>query len=316
MSYLIVLRRVRVENANCVAGLTYGFPAITHFLGYTHALSRRLQITHGLSLDGCAVISHHFQHHMYSSGWDNQFALTRNPLTKEAKTAAFNEEGRMHMTVSLLIECHGSIPNGDEGLQALSQHLQTQCQTLRLAGGIITKIEKVDVMTYPLSADALRRLICQHLPSFALQDRSALLVEHLADLRTSRPEAQMLDAWLDFAALKRGAVKEPESGKVDWRYLMKPAKGYLVPLLTGYQRISPLYEPGEVNNTRDAETPFCFAEAVYGVGEWRGLHHIHDLSDLLWRYRVTEEGYYCCGSQTATLIQPDESADEIEEIIY
>lgn len=316
MGYLIVLRRVRVENANCVAGLTYGFPAITHFLGYTHALSRRIQQSHNLSLDGCTVISHHFQHHTHSSGWDHQFALTRNPLTKEAKTAAFNEEGRMHMTVSLMIECNGTIANGDDGLNALAQHLQTQCQTLRLAGGIITDIEKVEVMSYPLNADALRRLICQHLPSFVLLDRSALLASHLADLRTTQPEAQMLDAWLDFAALKRAAVKDPENGKVEWRYLSKPAKRYLVPLLTGYQRISPLYEPGEVSHTRDTETPFCFAEAVYGVGEWRGLHHFHDLSSLMWRYRVTEQGYYCCGSQTASLIQPDESTDEIEEIIY
>ncbi|HHH1607741.1 TPA: type I-F CRISPR-associated protein Csy2, partial [Yersinia enterocolitica] len=39
MSYLIVLRHVQVENANAISGLTYGFPAMTHFLGYTHALS-------------------------------------------------------------------------------------------------------------------------------------------------------------------------------------------------------------------------------------------------------------------------------------
>jgi CRISPR-associated protein Csy2 len=55
MSSLILLRRVRVENANAIAGLTYGFPAITHFLGFSHALSRRLTETHGLRIDGCAV---------------------------------------------------------------------------------------------------------------------------------------------------------------------------------------------------------------------------------------------------------------------
>jgi CRISPR-associated protein Csy2 len=34
MSSLILLRRMKVENANAIAGLTYGFPAITHFLGF------------------------------------------------------------------------------------------------------------------------------------------------------------------------------------------------------------------------------------------------------------------------------------------
>lgn len=116
MSHVIVLRHLQVENANAVAGLTYGFPAISHFLGYVHALSRKLQASHGLTLGGCGVICHRRQIHAHSSGRDYQFALTRNPLTKEAKTAAFNEEGRMHMTVSLVIECAGEIANGDIGL--------------------------------------------------------------------------------------------------------------------------------------------------------------------------------------------------------
>lgn len=31
MSYLLLLPYIRIENANAVAGLTWGFPAITHF---------------------------------------------------------------------------------------------------------------------------------------------------------------------------------------------------------------------------------------------------------------------------------------------
>jgi len=71
MSSLIIMRKMRIENANAVAGLTWGFPAITHFLGFTHALSRQLQQSHGLSLDGCGVICHQQQVHAYSSGWDH-----------------------------------------------------------------------------------------------------------------------------------------------------------------------------------------------------------------------------------------------------
>lgn len=123
MSSLILLRRIRVENANAIAGLTYGFPAITHFLGFSHALSRKLTETHGLKIDGCAVVSHEHQIHAHTSGRDYQFALTRNPLTRDAKTASFNEEGRMHMTVSLLLECHGEIPNGEYGQRDLAEHL-------------------------------------------------------------------------------------------------------------------------------------------------------------------------------------------------
>lgn len=306
MSYLIVLRHLRVENANAVAGLTYGFPAISHFLGYVHALSRKLQTSHGVTLGGCAVICHQRQVHAHPSGRDNVFALTRNPLTKEAKTAAFNEEGRMHMTVSLLIECHGEIGNGDIGLDQLQTHLQTLCQTQKLAGGSITHLRAVSVVAYPQQEDAVRRLMYRLLPGFVLLDRSPLLVTHFNALKAQRHDAEMIDAWLDFAALKMQAVAlDEEKQAARWEYVPKPQPGYLVPLMTGYQRVSPLYVAGEVLNTRDTQTPFCFAEAVYGIGEWRGLHRIRDLAPLFWHYQTTPNGYYCQARQHDGLLDDE-----------
>ena len=292
MSNLIILPWLEVENANAVAGLTWGFPAITHFLGYTHALSRKLQVTHGLRLEGCGVICHQHQVHAYSSGRDYQFALTRNPLTREAKTASFNEEGRMHMTVSLVMECHGEITNGDVGMRDLADHLHTLCQTQKLAGGSITELRRVQVF----SAANLKTKLYGLMPGFVLHDRSPWLEEHYQTLKQHNPDAEMIDAWLDFAALKMAAKESEASAEnVIWGYLKKPQTGYLVPLMVGWQRISPLYEPGRVANARDDESPFCFAEAVYGVGEWRGVHHIKMADELLWRYRTTDTGYYCCG---------------------
>lgn len=301
MSTLILLRRVRVENANAIAGVTWGFPAITHFLGFTHALSRRLSETEGLTLGGCAVISHEHQLHAHTSGRDYQLALTRNPLTREGKTASFNEEGRMHMTVSLLLECHGEIPNGEYGQRALSELLMKLCPTLRLAGGIIVSIQEISVMDAPADDRDMARLQWRLMPGFVLRDRSAWLTEHHQSLREQDPDATLLDAWLDFAALKM-AAETPEEGEIkegdpaSWHYVPKPQPGYLVPLMTGYQRISPLYAPGIVANTRDAQTPFAFTEAVYGIGEWCGLHRISSLEEIFWRYRTTETGYYCQGA--------------------
>ena len=301
MSSLILLRRVRVENANAIAGLTWGFPAITHFLGFAHALSRRLTETHGLRIEGCAVVSHEHQILAHTSGRDYQFALTRNPLTREAKTASFNEEGRMHMTVSLLLECHGEIPNGEYGQRDLAEYLSQVCPTLRLAGGIVVDIETITVMAMPSTDREMRRLQWQLMPGFALRDRSSWLVQHYQTLLENHPDATLLDAWLDFATLKIQA-EMPESGNLregepaDWHVVPKPNPGYLVPLMTGYQRISELYAPGVVENARDAETPFAFTEAVYGVGEWCGLHRIRSLDEIFWRYRTTETGYYCQGA--------------------
>lgn len=292
MRNAIILNRLSIENANAVAGLTWGFPAITHFLGYVHALTRKLETTHGLRLEGCGVICHQHQVHAYTSGRDYQFALTRNPLTREGKTASFNEEGRMHLTVSLVIECHGEIPNGDIGMHELAQHLQHLCQTHKLAGGTITGIHK----THVCSMDHLKSLLYMLMPGFVLRDRSAWLDAHYQTLKHTQPDAEMIDAWLNFAALKMIAQEvESPADDANWRYEKKPQPGYLVPLMTGWQRISPLYAAGQVTNARDSETPFCFAEAVYGIGEWCGVHRIKEPDDIFWRYHATETGYYCRG---------------------
>ncbi|MEC5344363.1 type I-F CRISPR-associated protein Csy2 [Brenneria populi] len=316
MSSLIILRHVRVENANAIAGLTYGFPAITHFLGYTHALSRRLRQSHRLTLHGCGVICHQQQIHAYGSSWERVFALTRNPLTKEAKTAAFNEEGRMHMTVSLLIECRGAIADGDEGARVLAERLSTLCVNQRLAGGIITEIGKIDVMTFPSNEAQTRNVMRRLLPGYVLLDRRELLKNHFEQLKRANPDAEMIDAWLDFSALKMAAAEDNpnvDSEQVDWRYLPKPAPGYLVPLMTGYRAISPLYAAGEVDKTRDATTPFCFAESIYGIGEWRGAHRIDDLQAVLWHYDYHEGWYQCCSKRAAVPETYDDQFNDDDE---
>lgn len=313
MSYLIVLSHLRVENANAISGLTYGFPAITHFLGYTHALSRKVQQSHGLRFTGCGVVchQHQIQAHQATEYSDSYFALTRNPLTREAKTAPFNEEGRMHMTVTLFIECEGSIAYGDSGASELAQHLQSLCVMQRLAGGTVLSLKTVRVMAMPVNAGELetftRREMYRALPGFALVDRSELLAQRFAKRREQDPQAEMIDAWLDFASITYRA-EPPEDNLSEWRYQPKPAKGYLVPLMVGYSAISPLYSPGEVAKARDMGLPFRFAEAAYGVGEWRSPHRVMNIHHLLWRYPNSEENYICSHArplQEADLTQQD-----------
>lgn len=298
MSALIILRHIRVENANAIAGLTYGFPAISHFLGYTHALSRKLQQSHGLTLDGCGVVCHKHQLHAHQSGWDRGFALTRNPLTKDASTAPFNEEGRMHMTVSLLIECTGVIADGDEGASAFAHHLKSLCVGQKLAGGSIIDIRNISVIAFPETQQQIRALMYRLLPGYVLVDRSPYLQQQLNKLKQNNPQAEMIDAWLDFCALKMHAVKteETESNTITWDYLPKPEPGYLVPLTTGYRAISSRYQAGEVEKSRDPRMPFCFVEALYGLGEWRGAHRIHDIQEILWRYDNHSGLYFCHSS--------------------
>jgi CRISPR-associated protein Csy2 len=318
MTSLLILKRMQVQNANAIAGLTWGFPGISNFLGFTHALSRFVTQKQGVSLGGCAVICHHHQVQAYQpAGYGEYvFALTRNPLTKEGSTAPFNEEGRMHMEVSLVIECNFSLEDIDfdtgsdaEDKALLIQQITQKALTQRVAGGMIQHIEGVALVALPEVTEerdkAFRKAMLSLLPGFMLVDRSELLADHFAALKQQRPEVELIDAWLDFAAIKYRAhtaaeAKEgetPDEGTpADWSRVEKPAGGWLVPITTGYKAISPLYEPGEVANTRDASVPFRFVESVYSVGQWISPHRLRDINSIFWRYHQENDWYLCKNS--------------------
>lgn len=302
MSRYLLLEKVKIQNANCIAGLTYGFPAISHFLGFTHALSRKLVPDFGIELTGCAVVCHQHQVQAYQPDGrgDYIFALTRNPLTKEGNTSPIVEEGRMHLTVSLIIECKGILDAA--AVARFTEAVASQSYRQRLAGGQIVDLHKVIVFADDDIASLSRQVMRKVLPGFVLADRSSLLKQHYAQQKLLNPDTTMLDAWLDFAALKYQAVQPTATGaaaaepqKVLWQYQPKPAPGYLVPITTGYKAISPLYQPGTVANSRDPQSPFCFVESAYGVGEWLSPHRINNLADVIWRYQHSD-GWYICGT--------------------
>lgn len=310
MSTYITLSHIQIQNANCVNGLTFGFPAITHFLGYVHALSRKLETSYEITLNGCAIVCHQHQIHAYQpKGFGEYiFALTRNPLTKGGKTAPIIEEGKMHLAVSLVIECKGFIKGGEVGVKALQNHLEQLCLTQKLAGGVINSIKNIviesansDKEKTKLTQKIRRRL----LPGFLLLDRSQDLAKQLSDLQKLNPTAEMLDAWLDFSTLKFKAKPQLEEGeelnektKGKWEYISKPESGYLVPIVTGYRAISEVSSAGKVAGSRDPKVPLCFVEAAYGIGEWQSPHRLQDIENALWFYSdESKNGWYLCSNR-------------------
>lgn len=369
MNQYILISKLKVQNANAIAGFTWGFPAITHFLGYTHKIIRKLDKTDeftGIALSGCAVIAH--EHHVHAYGkYEAEFTQSRNPpyLTSHDKTSTppVIEEGKMNMTVSLLIGCDGNIGNRKD---SFINWLKNICFVQRLAGGTVIN-ENINIDIISDNKENLRLIKRMLLPGFVLMDRSSYLQEHYEALCKSKPETEILNAWMDFAALKKSArpkhdlitkyltkisgdvaecadfseledswqkhlenpyspdavpnslvqhftaieadnrnenlmqqwqayIHPSEETDADWEYIRKPHKGYLVPIMSGYKAISPVYEPGIVKNTRDNETPACFVEAVHTVGEWKSVHRIktsEELRNSLWHYGYEEHWYLC-----------------------
>lgn len=283
MSQYLLIKKILVQNANAISGLTYGFPAITHFLGFAHALSRKLPENSGMTLGGVGVVSHQtFVHARQPKGWgDYVFALSRNPLTKEGATAPINEEGRMQMQVSLLIEIEGLQAGDVANAEALRTCVESVAPTMRLAGGQITEIQNVRVIMNDEQETVLRRLM----PGTVLVDRNDYLQNYYSAIKQHDENACLFEAWCDFVKLKfQAEAIEDEPGKAHWHYVPKPQPGYLVPIMAGYRAISPLYEAGEVANARDDTVPACFAEAAYSIAEWRSLHRISDPQEIIWRY--------------------------------
>ena len=314
METLLVLRDIKVENANAIAGITWGFPSITNFLGFVHALSRKLPPAQGIELEGCAVICHSQQVQAYQPrGWgDYVFGLTRNPLTREEKSPAFIEEGRMHMTVSLVIPCRGELNEADDP-EELKKLIEQLVLSQRLAGGTVVSIGTVELIEPPESYDALQKFERQQLrkllPGFALVQRSDLLAKHTQQRVKQDSNSEPLDAWLDFSAIKYQAElpegKIDEQKPADWHYVPKPGGGWLVPITMGYRGISDLYAPGEVARARDSTTPFRFVESVYSIGEWISPHRLKNLMQLVWRYDAEPaSGWYMCrNSYQAPIIE-------------
>ncbi len=331
MSQYLVLSKIKVQKANCIAGFTWGFPAITHFLGFTHALQRKLANDYDIAFSGCAVISHDYQVHIYKPNpkGNFEFIQSKNPAVlakhKTHSSPPIIEEGKMNLTLSLVIELSKELTATSEQIEDFKKVVQEKCFTSRLAGGNILSIGRVDFLsasTQEQIENLNRRVRRLTMPGFVLQDRSNYLKQHYEDLLEENSDAELLDAWLDFSALKYRAVpkikenEQPnEQTDADWVQVPRPlkVKGWLVPIMTGYKAISERYTTDEIGDLRvsendDSVTACCFVEAVHSIGEWKGLHRIKDIGQMIWKYHVEDDWYLC----VQKIESPQEESVEIQ----
>ena len=323
LSGLILLPRLRVQNANAISGpLSWGFPSPTAFTGFVHALERKLaeQLADGFA--GVGIVCHHFEPQISQPAGRRHkvFCLSRNPVGKDGGAPATIEEGRAHMEISLLIAVRDYFSDA-EG-QYLAEDLQHAAYGMRLAGGslLYRPGKRYAASWHPVAGNVaddtatFRKLRRRLLPGFALVQRDDLLKAHLAEMRQAAPASTALDALLDLSRLNFEPLVTPasEAGKpetVDWQIRKKP--GWLVPLPIGYAGISDLYEPGQVANTRDASTPFRFVESLYSLCEWVSPHRIQCFEQLLWTQEAdAENGIYRCHNRHAEFISQDSSESQ------
>ncbi len=277
MSNYILLNRIEVQNANAIAGFTWGFPAITHFLGFVHNLSRKLSNTiyNDITLSGCAVISHNHQAHIYHAG-DIRFTQTRNPpyLASHNKKDAppIIEEGKMNMTVSLIIKFDGNIGNRQNNF---INWLKNSCYLQRLAGGTILNIKDINI--YTLNEENLKTIKRKLLPGFVLIDRSQYLAEHYQKLQQNNQNIELLDAWLDFIKLQQYA--RPKSNLLDKHILESKDEDLIA---KWYKHLEKKYEqdtiPSEIKNY------FTNIDNKKLSRQWQEYCNPNENTDANWQY--------------------------------
>lgn len=315
----LLLDRISVQGANGLSSpLTYGFPALTGFVGFGHALGRRLREHIALNIDGVLVTSHNhkvhrFRPHRYA---DYTFVQSRNPVLRSGKTAAIVEQIKTDLTVSLVFRLRLKDSRILEDCEPSFAELVSQTVlAMRLCGGSIFDFAK------PVVLESLEDVSRALLPGFVLNDGSDRLIRILERLRQRDSNATGLDALLELNTLYRvpkpdaqakeqdeggGAPIETFSGSE--RFIQdslpdlfgsnepveEPVKwstegvrrwgGWYVPMPVGYQSLTATLPSEAVVNSRSPHYSNEFVESVYGLGKWEFPTRIDDIGECFWWY--------------------------------
>lgn len=321
-----LIENVKVQGANAVSSpITYGFPAISGFMGAVHALSRQLQNDGTLEqaeLSGVGVACfqckpHMFRPHPYA---DYTFNQTRNPLKKkngEYQTPPIIEEGKTDLLVTLIIEVVALDDDptmyfnlqDEDSIAQVTAVIKKQLMQQRLCGGSVMDIKQVSFFESSQREDIKKCL----LPGFVLMEAKEELIDITDNLQVNNPHATELDALMATAKLDftpevkqsndtnntnqrvTSTDEETQQPQVEWTTnSVKTGRGWLVPIPVGYQSIARSFEVGELKHSRHPNYPSQYVESVYTLGKWAFPLRQFEIDHCIWRYdhQANDQGLY------------------------
>ena len=212
MKSILLLPHIKIQNANALSSpYTIGFPAMTAWLGFVHALQRKLNQADfdDLKFKSVGVACHDLNLQTYKSRGDyvHSIIATGNPLDKDGSRPAFIEEAHCHLDVSLVIECEDLPFEEDELLEILPTHLSQ----LKIASGDILNFGEIKLLDIT-DENSRRALMRKLMPSYVLIERRELMLEAM------QTGASAMDALLDYLAVHHRS-EQKETGEIDEAYL-------------------------------------------------------------------------------------------------
>ena len=295
MTYLL-LPEIQIQNANALSSLcTIGFPAMTTWMGVVHALERKVRLTeslHEVRFISLGVISHESRLQVYKNPGDYHYsiAISSNPLRKKGgntfERPPFIEDPRIHLKVSLLIECRGVTgDNENELLETVGDLLPL----LKMAGGdVLTCKPPAIYFASENKPEEQKKILHRLMPGFAVIERRHLLEQ------AENGEGDTLDTLLSFLMIHHEAEINKENEVRAWISKRREA-GWLIPLVVGFQGLTRL---GKVKAQRNPNVLHRFAEPVITLGEFKMPYRFDSVEDLMWHYEYDEDkNLYICKNE-------------------
>ncbi len=284
MKDLLLIPNIKIHNANALSSpYTVGFPAMTAWLGFMHALQRKLMDTDfsKIKFTGVVISCLDMTLHTYKGKGDyvSSIITTSNPLDKSGKRSSFIEEVRCDLEVSIAIEFETEFLGDD----SFTKFIDKTLHTMKIASGDISSFKPC--LHIEVKDDEPRGLTKYLMPGFCLVSRQELMQQSMKE------GSDAIDAMLEYLKTMTD-IDIDESHKVTKSKPYKKEKGWIVPIAVGYQGISDL---GALANTRDEITPHRFAENVVSLGEFKMVYRFDTIEEMIWRYQeYNENDLYLC----------------------
>lgn len=292
MKDILLIPNIKIHNANALSSpYTIGFPAMTAWLGFMHALERKLKNTNfnDIKFTGLIVSCLDVNLHTYKGKGDyvSSIVATSNPLDKAGKRPSFIEEARCDIEVSIAIECQMDAIDYDKFTSLIDSLLPM----MKIASGDILSLKPSAHLE--VNNNEPRDLTRYLMPGFCLVSRQDLMTQAMQDGQDA------IDALLDYLATTRD-IEINENKKIIKNEQHNKEQGWLVPIAVGYQGISELKI---TKNQRDANTPHKFVESIITLGEFKMPHHFDNIDAMMWRYKRDGDDLYLCQNIFLTTTQ-------------
>lgn len=317
--YYLVLDHIDARDVNAISGgLIYGTPALTAVSGFIHHLNRQIHQSEiaDLNLETVRfaqfmVVAHQCDPKIYRehSGQDYTFLLKKAPLTRTGANPPIIEEGRLDYLSSLVISFTVDQLLTSEQRKVLGTFIQSLLPTLRYAGGVIDSVRYVRVVdnngadSFKAKSEILEQIgfgyiLLSQEEMLAKLARKGLPIADSPSEGVERASKGTLKDGLDYL-LETAMIHfiPPKEEKDRWHIkTIQQERGWLVPLMVGFQGITDVFSEGTLKDVRMPQYESQFVEPVYSLGKWGLTYRLltdpaQSLDDLFW-YGMTEEDLF------------------------